>query len=153
MKLQRMRCMLTGQSVCLQAGDLGLIRLLSRKTPWRRKWHLTPVLLPGKSHGQRSLVGYSPWDCRVGHDWVTSLSPAWKVQSITVIKWTNEVKKCPMISTHELPLSNEKEPRCTATWGTHTRYSAWQNSGPNNTQSQVLIHCGLCVKSSLFQWE
>ena len=24
---------------------------------WRRKWHPTPVLLPGKSHGQRSLVG------------------------------------------------------------------------------------------------
>ena len=27
----------------------------------RRQWHPTPVLLPGKSHGQRSLVGYSPW--------------------------------------------------------------------------------------------
>ena len=29
--------------------------------PWRRKWHPTPVLLPGKSRGWRSLVGYSPW--------------------------------------------------------------------------------------------
>ena len=28
---------------------------------WRRQWHPTPVLLPGKSHGQRSLVGCSPW--------------------------------------------------------------------------------------------
>ena len=28
---------------------------------WRRKWHPTLVLLPGKSHGRRSLVGYSPW--------------------------------------------------------------------------------------------
>ena len=28
---------------------------------WRRQWHPTPVLLPGKSHGQRSLVGYSLW--------------------------------------------------------------------------------------------
>ena len=28
---------------------------------WRRKWQFTPVFLPGKSHGQRSLVGYSPW--------------------------------------------------------------------------------------------
>ena len=27
---------------------------------WRRKWQPTPVLLPGKSHGQRSMVGYSP---------------------------------------------------------------------------------------------
>ena len=28
---------------------------------WRRRWYRTPVLLPGKSHGQRSLVGCSPW--------------------------------------------------------------------------------------------
>ena len=28
----------------------------------RRRWHPTPVLLPGKSHGRRSLVGCSPWD-------------------------------------------------------------------------------------------
>ena len=32
----------------------------SGKMPWRRKWPPTPVFLPGKSHGQRSLVGYSP---------------------------------------------------------------------------------------------
>ena len=31
-----------------------------RKIPWRRKWLPTPVFLPGKSHGQKSLVGYSP---------------------------------------------------------------------------------------------
>ena len=31
------------------------------KIPWRRKWQSTPALLPGKSHGQRSLIGYSPW--------------------------------------------------------------------------------------------
>ena len=28
---------------------------------WRRQWQPTPLLLPGKSHGQRRLVGYSPW--------------------------------------------------------------------------------------------
>ena len=33
----------------------------SRDMYWRRQWHPTPVLLPGKSHGQRSLVGCSPW--------------------------------------------------------------------------------------------
>ena len=32
-----------------------------RKTLWRRQWHPTPVLLPGKSHGWRGLVGWSPW--------------------------------------------------------------------------------------------
>ena len=31
---------------------------------WRRKWQPTPVLVPGKSQGQRSLVGYSPWGRR-----------------------------------------------------------------------------------------
>ena len=44
-----------------------------RKTPWQRKWQPTPVFLPGKSHGPRSLAGYSPWGRRVGHDWATSL--------------------------------------------------------------------------------
>ena len=41
-----------------------------RKIPWRGKWQPTPVFLPGKFHGQRSLVGYSPWGHRVGHKWV-----------------------------------------------------------------------------------
>jgi len=31
------------------------------KIPWRRAWQPTPVLLPGKFHRQRSLVGYNPW--------------------------------------------------------------------------------------------
>ena len=38
------------------------------------QWHPTPILLPGKSHGWRSLVGWSMGSWRVGHDWVTSLS-------------------------------------------------------------------------------
>ena len=41
------------------AGDPGSIPGLGR-FPWRRKWQPTPVFLPGESHGQRSLVGYSP---------------------------------------------------------------------------------------------
>ena len=35
------------------------------------QWQPTPVLLPGKSHGRRSLVGCSPWGYKVGHDLVT----------------------------------------------------------------------------------
>ena len=45
------------------------------KTPWRRKWHPTPVFLPGKFHGQRSLAGYSPWGCKSQtrlSDWTTT---------------------------------------------------------------------------------
>ena len=42
------------------AGEVGLIPG-SERFPWSRKWQPTPVFLPGKSHGQSSLVGYSPW--------------------------------------------------------------------------------------------
>ena len=35
-----------------------------RKILWRREWQCIPVFLPGESHGERSLVGYSPWGCK-----------------------------------------------------------------------------------------
>ena len=38
-----------------------IFHLQLRMRLWRRQWHPTPVLLPGKFHGQRSLVGCSPW--------------------------------------------------------------------------------------------
>ena len=41
------------------------------KIPRSWKWQPSPVLLPGKSYRQRTLVGYSPWGHRVRHDWVT----------------------------------------------------------------------------------
>ena len=34
------------------------------KIPWRREWLPTPAFFPGEFHGQRSLVGYSPWGCK-----------------------------------------------------------------------------------------
>ena len=34
------------------------------KILWSRKWHPPPVFLPGEFHGQRRLVGYSPWGCK-----------------------------------------------------------------------------------------
>ena len=45
-------------------------------TQWHKKWQPTPVLLPGKSHGRRSLVGrlQSMGWLRVGHNWAASLS-------------------------------------------------------------------------------
>ena len=45
---------------------------LGQEDPWRREWQPTPVFLPGKSYGQRSLAGYSPWDHkRVKNDLAT----------------------------------------------------------------------------------
>ena len=45
----------------LHASEIMLNILQARLQHWRRQWHPTPVLLPRKSHGQRSLVGCSPW--------------------------------------------------------------------------------------------
>ena len=42
--------------------DMGWIPV--RKTPWRGKWQPTSAFLPGESHGQRSLAGYSLWGLR-----------------------------------------------------------------------------------------
>ena len=51
------------------AGDARDLILQSIRFPWSRKWQPTPIFLSGKSHGQRILVGYSPWDCkRIRHD-------------------------------------------------------------------------------------
>ena len=48
-----------GKESACGAGNLASISG-SGRFPWRRKWQSTPIFLPGESHGQRSLVGYSP---------------------------------------------------------------------------------------------
>ena len=48
------------QSICLQCRRPGF-KPWAGKISWRRKWHTTAVFFPEKSHGRRSLVGYSPW--------------------------------------------------------------------------------------------
>ena len=50
---------LAGKSDCLQCGRPRFDPWVG-KIPWRRKWHPTPVFLPGESHRRRSLVGCSP---------------------------------------------------------------------------------------------
>ena len=43
----------------IQEEDITIVNIYA--VNWRRQWHPTPVLLPGKSHGWRSLVGCRPW--------------------------------------------------------------------------------------------
>ena len=50
-------CSLNQHTSSISANHLAFCRAIS----WRRQWHPTPVFLPGKSHGWRSLVGCSPW--------------------------------------------------------------------------------------------
>ena len=63
------------------------------KIPWRRKWQPTPVFLPGESHGQRSLEGYSPQGHKESDttEWLhfTSLPfpSSWNSFRATKVKW------------------------------------------------------------------
>ena len=62
--------LLRGPPCCLSGEELAChcrrhrFNLWVKKISWRRKWKPSPLFLPGKSHGRRSLVGYSPWHCR-----------------------------------------------------------------------------------------
>ena len=71
---------------------------LSEKQIWdnrRRQWQPTPVLLPGKSHGWRSLVGFSPWGRWVGYDWATSLT------LFTFMNWRRKWQPTPVFLSGE----------------------------------------------------
>ena len=65
-----------------------------RKIPWRRKWQSTPVFLPGKFYGQRSLAGCSLWGGRVGHDLATkkqNIMKFWAANSKVEIRVCDEL--------------------------------------------------------------
>ena len=49
---------------CLPAMRETWIQSPGWEDPLEKEWQTIPVLLPGKFHGWRSLVGYSPWDCK-----------------------------------------------------------------------------------------
>ena len=63
------------------AGQDTWIRSLGQEDLWKRKWQPTPVLLPGESHGKRSLVGYSPWG-RKELDTTKQLTLSWEYINI-----------------------------------------------------------------------
>ena len=73
-----------GESACNE-GDPSSIPEWE-KIPWRRKWQATPVFLPGKSHGQRSLTGYSPWVGKVSN-------PTWRLNHHVELRESSETRK------------------------------------------------------------
>ena len=58
------------ERTCLPMQEMQ-VQTLGQEDPYGRKWQLTSIFSPGKSHGQRSLVTYIPRDHRVGHDLAT----------------------------------------------------------------------------------
>ena len=100
------------------------------KIPWRRKWQSTPVLLPGKSHGQRSPVGYSPWvtKSRTRLSDFTSLS-----QIITRLKKKSVAQTC-----------------LSPIWSHHFMGNRLGNSGNSARNSLKLDIVGCSVRT--FDW-
>ena len=90
---------------------------LSSFTFRRRQWHPTPVLLPGKSHGWWSLVGYSPRG-HVGHNWVTSVS------LFTFMHWRRKWQPTPVFLPGE---SQEWEPGGVLSMGSHRVGHDWSD--------------------------
>ena len=77
----------------VNAQDAGLIPESGRC--WRRKWQLTLVVLPGKSHGQRILMNYVHRITNVGHDLVTKPQPFSSYQVIFLADiFANYIKFC-----------------------------------------------------------
>ena len=69
------------------------------KNPWRRAWQPTPVFLPKEAHGQRILVGYSPWG-RKESDTTERLSTEQMIdeKSVKEVKEAGQVSRHPMES-------------------------------------------------------
>ena len=77
------------------------------KIPWRRKWLPTPVFLPAKSHGQRSLAGYSPWGCKIlGHDWACahSITIGRCINKAEMNIWIVEKGTCLFVQIYEIKM-------------------------------------------------
>ena len=67
------------------------IRVFGREDTWKRKWQPTLLFLPGESHGQRSLEGYSPWCCK-SQTWLSNWPSieTWEGRSpIILSSWKN----------------------------------------------------------------
>ena len=90
------------------------------KIPWRRTWEPTLVFLPGKSHGQRSLVGYSPQGCKESdtteclsthtrslRSYHIILRTSLLSEQLDIFYWENDFSLCVSISALALQLSNK----------------------------------------------
>ena len=74
-----------GESPAANAGDVGLIPGLGRFLEKKMAAHFS-ILQPGKLHGQRSLVGYSPWGCK-------ELDMTWRLNSHNLVVMLSNVPK------------------------------------------------------------
>ena len=87
---------------------------------WRRQWHPTPVLLPGKSHGRRSLVGCSPWG-----RWESDTTEVTSLSLFTFVHWRKEMATHSSILAWRIPGTGE--PGGLLSMGSHRVGHNWSN--------------------------
>ena len=73
------------------------VQFLGLEDPLKKKWQPAPVFLPGKTHGQRSLVVYNPWGCKIGHNLVTKPPPPEKWKASSVAQWLKNLLAMPKV--------------------------------------------------------
>ena len=117
--------------ICLQCKRQGFDPW-GRKILWRRKWQPTPVGLPGKSHEQRSLVGYSSWGRkRVGSDLASKqqheqeeASSSSQPQRLDALQTQGEWQLLTRVFTVSFPFLWQQHPRAleppSPLWGAHS---------------------------------
>ena len=114
--------------VC-NAGNPGLTPLVG-KIPWRRKWQPTPGLLPGKFHGWRNLIGYSPWGHTRGQTRLKQLSMHARNQGENLFKESyfpgGSDSKVPAAMWETRVRSLSQEDLLEKTMATHSSTLAWK---------------------------
>ena len=100
-------CCLRQWSIYLKCRQPGLDPWVG-KNPWGGKWQPTPVLLPGKFHGRKSLVGYSPWGCK------ESDMTEWLHFLCFLLRWRLELKSIILIQGFSLCVRGSI---CATLWG------------------------------------
>ena len=130
--------------ICLQCGRPGFSL---QKVPWRKKRQPPPVLLPGKSHAQRSLVGYSPWgrkgQTRLSNQHSLSLKwgkleklgawfQSWRVNTRSVVSPRVSGEEQPPPSLWALQLGCLRLMRCAAGPGHPCSDGAWTGHWPHS---------------------
>ena len=121
------------------------------KVPWRRKWQPTPVFLPRESHGQRTLVGYSPWGRKnlAMTERLILIHYSWGVSTYQVSASRIAVNSCP--SSGDTRDSQSVGSRGKGQWGaeprTHACVWTWQG-GDGRGQTWPSLHLPACSSGS-----
>ena len=132
-------------------GDTGLI--LGQEDPRRRKWQPTIVFLPGKAHGQRSLVGYSLWGRKsVRHNWPT------KQQHRQDLDWRwlwwagGAILTPPLPRYHSSPPAPSHAQYLKPSWGFPPAWGWNRNSFPKSLGPSLLQPCPSLLPHCYLGW-